>query len=157
MASIKTATALGVRPMALPESAALALVAIDLNWSDFGTINVGDVAHMADIPPGFDVMDWRFITDDIDSNGAPTAAFSLGFLNAGKTALNGGTDTWTAAGGVTSPQTGGHTVPTGATAANAFLTGKTSAVRSVGLVCTAAPATAALAGKRATLVLTLRG
>ncbi len=157
MSSFKTKCALGLAPLVLADTAAIETVAIDISWPDAGAgIAVSDVIHAADIPQGVEVVDWKFLSDDIDSNGTPTVAFTLGVLNAGKTAIGaGGTDAWTAAGGITAGQTGGASLPAGATAANAFLGGR-AAARSIGLVATAATATAALAGKRAVLLLDLR-
>lgn len=157
MASFRTLAQQGVRPMVLPEDGSVECVSVDVNWPDAGAgIAISDVVQLADIPVGIEVVDWKFISDDIDSNGTPTVAFTLGVLNAGKTAIGaGGTDAWTAAGGITAGQTAGSNVPSGATAANAFLGGR-AALRTIGLVATAATATAALAAKRATLLMWVR-
>lgn len=153
MASFKTLTAQGIRPMALPECAALKSVTADINWADAGAgIAISDVIQIADIPAGFELVDWTFISEDIDSNGTPTVAFTLGSLNAGKTAI---ATAYTAAGGITAGQAGGQNLPSGATAAACFTEGR-SAARTIGLVATAATATAALTGKRGCLVLKLR-
>ena len=153
MSGFKTLTQQGVRPLALPDNAQVAQVTADINWADAGAgIAISDVIQIADIPAGFELIDWTFITDDIDTNGAPTVAFTLGSLNAGKTAI---ATAYTAAGGITAGQTGGQNVPSGATAAACFSEGR-AAARSIGLVATAATATAALTGKRATLVMKLR-
>jgi hypothetical protein len=153
MSSFRTLTAQGIRPLALPDNAQVASVTADINWTDAGAgIAISDVVQIADIPAGFELIDWTFITEDIDSNGTPTVAFTLGSLNAGKTAIS---TAYTAAGGITAGQAGGQNAPSGATAAACFTEGR-SAARSIGLVATAATATAALAGKRACVVLKLR-
>ncbi len=153
MASFSTAARLGTRPIVLPDSANVEYVSVDINWSDAGAgIAVSDVVQLADIPAGFDIVDWRFISDDIDSNGTPTVAFTLGSLNAARTAI---ATAYTAAGGITAPQTAGVNVPSGTTAPACFLESRASA-RTIGLVATAATATAALTGKRGSLILGLR-
>lgn len=157
MSSFRTGAVLGTKPLVLPESGVIETVAVDINWPDAGAgVAAADVIQIAEIPAGVEVMDWRFVTDDIDASATPTVAFTLGVLNAAKTAIGAGaTDAWTAAGGVNAAQTGGQNLPSGATAANCFLGGRAS-VRTVGLVATGATATAALAGKRASLLLFLR-
>jgi hypothetical protein len=157
MSSFRTLTHQGIRPIVLPDEAEVEVVSTDINWADAGAgIAIGDVVQSVDIPQGVEVVDWVFVSDDIDSNGAPTVAFTLGVLNAGKTAIGAGaTDAWTAAGAITAPQTAGRNAPAGATGANHYLGGR-AAKRTIGLVATAATATAALTGKRATLILYLR-
>ena len=153
MASFRTLAQQGVRPLVLPDDAELCSVCADISWPDAGAgIAISDVVQIADIPAGVELVDWTFVSDDIDSHGTPTVAFTLGSLNAGKTAIS---TAYTAAGGITAGQAGGQNVPSGATAAACFTEGR-SAARTIGLVATAATATAALAGKRATLVMKLR-
>ncbi len=153
MASFRTAAHLGTRPLPLPEDASLTSVSADINWEDAGAgIAIGNGVKIADIPPGVDVVDWKFLSDDIDSNGTPTVAFTLGTLDTAGTAI---ATAWTAAGAITSPQTSGVNVPTTTTAQVPFVSSRT-AQRTVGLVATAAAATAAFTGKRATLILGLR-
>lgn len=41
-----------------------------------------DTHALCKIPQDAKVVDWTLISDDVDSNGAPTAAWSLGVLNA---------------------------------------------------------------------------
>jgi len=153
MASFRTLTAQGVRPLALPETAQVSTVTADINWPDAGAgIAVSDVVQIAEIPAGVELIDWTFITEDIDSNGAPTVAFTLGSLNAGKTAI---ATAYTAAGGISAGQAGGQNVPSGATAVACFTEGR-AAARTIGLVATAVTATAALTAKRGCLVMKLR-
>lgn len=157
MSGFSTAAKLGTRPLVLPDEASTEFVSIDINWPDAGAgIAVSDVIKLCDIPANVEIVDWKLFTDDIDSNGAPTVAFTLGYLNAGGTAIGAGTyDAFTAAGGVTAGQTGGVAAPSGATGANHVLAGRGTA-RTLGLVATAATATAALTGKKAVLMLGLR-
>lgn len=157
MPSFRSRFVQGLAQLPLPETGVIETVAVDINWADAGaTIAVNDVVQLVDIPPNVEVLDWKFITEDIDSNGTPTVAFSLGVLNAGRTAIGGGAnDTW--ATGITAGQTGGAALPNPASAQaiNPLLGGRTT-TRAIGLVATAATATAQLAGRRATLILFIR-
>lgn len=155
MASFRTRHVLGLAQMPLPESGLVETISIDVNWQDAGPgIAVNDVIQLCDVPPNVEVLEWKFITDDIDSNATPTVAFSLGVLNAGRTALGAGaTDTW--ATGITAAQAGGVAIPAGAQAINPLLGGRAT-TRPLGLVATAATATAQLAGRRGTLLLIVR-
>lgn len=157
MSSFRTLAHQGIRPVVMPDAGVVESITVDVNWPDAGAgIAISDVVQLLDIPAAIEVVDWKFVTDDIDSNASPTVAFTLGVLNAGKTAIGGGaTDAWTAAGAINAGQTGGQNVPAGATAANCFLAGR-GTQRTLGLVATAAAATAALAGKRATILLFVR-
>ncbi len=157
MSGFKTLALLGVRPLPLPDKANTEYISLDINWADAGAgIAVADVIQLCEIPENVEVVDWRLFSDDIDSNGAPTVAFTLGFLNAAKTAMGAGTyDTFTAVGGITVGQTGGVAQPSGATGANHILAGR-GTKRTLGLLATAITATPALAGKKAVLELGLR-
>lgn len=157
MSSFSTAAKLGTRPLVVPDCATVSHVTVDINWEDAGAgIAATNVVQIADIPADVEIVDWKIATNDIDSNGTPTVAFTLGYLNAGKTDIGAGTyDAFTAAGGVTAAQTGGVAAPSGATAANCVLAGR-GAVRTLGLVATGATATAALTGKKAVVTLALR-
>lgn len=158
MASFRTLCQQGIRPLSLPDAAQVETVAVDINWPDAGAgIAVNDVIQLCDIPPSVEVVFWKLVSDDIDSNASPTVAFTLGVLNAGKTAIGAAaSDNWSGNGGITVGQAGGAVAANtvGANGANAFAGGRSA--RSLGLVATAATATAALAGKRATLLLDLR-
>lgn len=155
MPSFRTRHALGLAQLPLPESGLVETISVDINWADAGAnIAVNDVVQICDVPPNVEVLEWKFISDDIDSNGTPTVAFSLGVLNAARTALGAGaSDTW--ATGITVGQAGGVAIPSGAQAINPLLGGRT-VNRPIGLVATAATATAQLAGRRATLLLIVR-
>lgn len=157
MTGFSTAAKLGTRPIVVPDEATVEWITVDINWADAGAgIAASDVIQIADIPANVEIVDWKIATDDIDSNGAPTVAFTLGYLNAGKTAMGAGTyDTFTAVGGITAAQTGGVATPSGATAANCILAGR-GTVRTLGLLATGATATAALTGKKAVVLLGLR-
>jgi hypothetical protein len=153
MASFSTAARLGTRPMALAETAGVQYVSVDINWADAGAgIGVGNVVQLCEVPAGFDIVDWRVISEDIDSNASPTVAFTLGSLDAARTAL---TTAYCAAGAINAGATGGMNVPAGATAVACFSESRASA-RVIGLIATAATATAALTGKRGSLILGLR-
>ncbi|MDH4483047.1 MAG: hypothetical protein QE279_10135 [Rhodoferax sp.] len=159
MASFRTLCQQGIRPLGLPDASQVETVSVDINWPDAGAgIAVNDVVQLCDIPAGFEVVFWKLVSEDIDSNASPTVAFSFGVLNAGKTAIGGGAaDNWSGAGGITVGQAGGAVAANtvGANGVNCLSSGR-AATRSLGLVATAATATAALAGKRATLLLDLR-
>ena len=156
MASFRALCQQGIRPIVVPDVAAVETIAVDINWPDAGAgIAVNDVIQLIDLPANLEVVDWKFMSDDIDSNATPTVAFTLGVLNAGRTAIGAGaTDAWTAAGGITCPQTACQNTPSGATAANHFIPGRVA--RAIGLVATAAAATAQLANRRALLILDVR-
>jgi hypothetical protein len=113
------------------------------------TANVanGDILQLIKIPAGVKIVDWYIMTDDCDSNGTPTIAFSLGSLNSltAPTAL-----TTTYKSGITIAQNGALQR---ADNANAFLEDPSN-IRAIGLLFTAAAATY-VTGKTGMLVLKL--
>lgn len=84
----------------------LALVAADLDANDIGKIGK--------LPAGCIPVDVKFDADDLDTNGAPTIAASVGILNATlddiSTATADGGAAWGT--GLTTAQAGGQTVVT---------------------------------------------
>jgi hypothetical protein len=107
----------------------------------------GDVLALCKVPAGVRIVDWMIYTDDADSNGTPTIAYSLGTLNSASapTAL-----TTTYKSGITTAQSAG--VQRCDTTTAQLET--TAAERPVGLLFTAAAATY-VAGKTGALVLKL--
>lgn len=121
-------------------------VPIPFNMPTLNPAN-GDILQLCKIPAGVKIVDWYILTDDCDSNGAPTIAFSLGSLNS-LTAPTALTTTYKA--GITIAQTGAlQRADTAAAALEA-----TTSDRAIGLLFTAAAATY-VAGKTGLLVLKL--
>ncbi|CAN7537798.1 hypothetical protein LJR130_003787 [Variovorax sp. LjRoot130] len=111
---------------------------------------VGDLLELLDLPPGVELVDYDIFSPQIDSNGAPTAAFSLGSENAGGTDLGvvyeaGLTFGRTANGSVSRAATGAHQAADKTT------------TRRLALKVTTGFATYAGAGKTVTAVLHVRG
>lgn len=76
----------GVKNVAQPDDSDTDYVPVDV---DFPAVNytAGDIIELIKIPAGVKFVDWFSIFPDIDSNGAPTFAFSIGLLNALSTDL----------------------------------------------------------------------
>lgn len=108
------------------------LVAADLDANDVGSIGILPAGH---VPVGL-VYD----SDDLDSNGTPTIAASVGFINTGETDLDG--TAW--ATGITASQSGTSAQVTLSPAALRMAATQTD--RKFGVKFTAAAATKA-AGK----------
>ncbi len=145
MAAFKTKTAQGLTPMVLPDSGGDRVVSIPVDWSTAGAAT-NDTIELCDLPAGTALDDYVIQTDDIDSNGTPTAAFSFGEMNAAKTDVTTAYVT-----GLTIGQTGGIArAVTGSTHRTSV------AARTLGLKVTTGAATAALAAKTALVTLFLR-
>lgn len=91
MPNFQTKAFLGQRPIVLPQSAAGEWSIIDV---EFKATNyaVSDLIELCELPIGVKVLDWTINFPDIDSNGSPTWATSIGVENAGGTDL--GTEVW---------------------------------------------------------------
>lgn len=109
--------------------------------------SVNDILAIAKVPVGVDIIDWYVVSEDADSNGAPTLEFTVGSLNAGLTDIATAYKATVAVG-----ETGA--IDRAATAA-AFAEGS-AAERAIGLKFTTAAATYAT-GKKGVLVLKLKG
>lgn len=147
MAKSQTKQFLGTLPLVTPEHAAVCVSPITVEYP--AAMALSDLIELAVIPAGVKVVDWAWVTDDLDSGGSPAAVFSLGVENAGGTDL--GSEVWAA--GLTTAQSGG--VARAATAA-AFL-GDSNVDRRLALKCTTAPATYSGSGKKGTVLLSLQG
>lgn len=144
----KTDTFIGKLPVRTqPMSSDILEVALPFQMPDLAP-GVNDIIAIGTIPAGVDLVDYVLVTDDMDSNGAPAIAFTLGSLNAALTAL---ATTYAAA--QTTMQNGGLL-----RAANAAHWLESNATpRPVGIQFTAAAATYSGTGKKAILILRLRG
>jgi hypothetical protein len=131
-----------VKPIVLPDDASPEYVSIDIEYNAGTTASpayaVNDLIQLCTLPIGHKVLDWTFIPADVDSNGAPVIAFSLGVENTGGTDL--GTEIW--ATGLTS----GTSALTRNTT-NISAQGDVTTVRNIDLKCTVAAATYAGSGK----------
>jgi hypothetical protein len=136
-----------VKNLPQPDSAAIMRVPVDI---DLPAVNfvVGDIFELIEIPAGVVAQDWDAYFPDIDSNGAPTFAFSLGVLNAASTDL--GT---VYAAGLTAGQSNAVVRNPNTDIAQADST----VARRIGLKITAVAATYAGAGKVAQVAFDLRG
>lgn len=110
---------------------------------------VNDLHLIARIPPNVHVLGFELYPDDIDTNGVPTLAASLGELNAGQTDLG-----VVYKAGITAMQTGASDAAN-LTGVQALAVSNTDE-KIIGLKFTTAAATYA-AGKRGILVLKLKG
>lgn len=110
---------------------------IDLVSAD---LDANDVGSVAILPAGHVPVAIYYDSDDLDTNGTPTIAASVGLINAGETDLDG--TAW--ATGITTSQAGGSTQLT--LTAAAMRLAATASDRKIGVKFTAASATKA-AGK----------
>jgi hypothetical protein len=108
-----------------------------------------DLIELCRLAPGVQVVDFDVIAPQLDSNGAPTLAFSLGSENAG------GTDLGVVYEAGLIPGRGATGSIVRATTA-AALAADATAERVIALKVTTAAATSATAGKKALVVLHLK-
>lgn len=151
MAVYKSKAAQGKKPVASLLSALVAGILYE--YTTEANLAAGDIINMgpveADVVPG----DCKLITDDLDSNGAPTITLTVGILNAAGTDIDAAaTSTWIAASTV--GQTGGVAR---ATTANCYLSGPSSATRQLGVKVVAGAATGVGAGKKIAVLLEAGG
>lgn len=103
--------------------------------------SVGDIAVLGYIPEDHQVVDWFVTSDDLDSNGTPTIAFSVGVLLADRTDIDttarGGGAAW--ATGVNAAQ--GATLVRNASRACVETPPVANSKKEVGIKFTAASAT----------------
>lgn len=111
---------------------------------------VGDLLELVDLPPFTDLIDYDIFGPQLDSNGTPTLAFSLGAENAGYTDLGVVYET-----GLTFGRTANGSVSRAGTANQ--LAADNSVQRRLALKVTALAATWAGGGKTVTAMLHLRG
>lgn len=148
MAIIETKCFSGKKPLVLPDAADVETVAIDVEFPATAP-SVGDLIRLCDLPPYTKVLDWALIFPDVDSNGTPTLAMSLGVENAGGTDL--GSEVWGT--GLTAGQSTTLVRNTTSLAAQ----GDSSVQRRIDLKVTTAAATYAGSGKVGQVLLQLQG
>ncbi len=142
MALYTSKTANGKAPIASLVSALVAGLMFD--YLTTGALVAGDIIDLGPIEAGVEPVDITLISDDLDTNGAPTITLSVGILNAAKTDLNAGTnETFIVASTV--GQAGGIAR---ATLPAVGLLGKSAVARSLGIKVVAGAATQAAVGKK---------
>lgn len=138
MARTLSDVASGRRSIDQPNTAAIAVMPVFIVLP--AALAASDLIAIAKLAPGVKVVDFDIFAPQLDSNGAPTLAHSIGHENAGGTDLAvvyeaGLIFGRTANGSVSRCSTGG------------CLAADQSAERMISLKCTTGAATAALAGK----------
>lgn len=130
-----------------PDSAQMMRVPIEI---DFPAANysVGDIIELIEVPAGVIAQDWDAHFPDIDSNGSPTFAWSIGVLNAASTDL--GTSYATG-------QTAGQSNAVVRNPNTDISQADATVARRLGLKITAVCATYAGATKTGVIVLEMRG
>lgn len=145
MAVHKSKTALGVVPVANLWSAVVCGLAFEF-VTPSTALAAGDIIEMGPIETDVKPFDVALITDDLDTGAGVT--LTVGILNAAGTDIDAAvTSTWIAA--ATVGQTGGIAR---ATTANAYLSGRASATRKLGVKVVTAPAGGTGAGKKIAVV-----
>ena len=147
MAKFQTKAFTNVKPIILPRDASVMLVPVDVEFKAT-TYAIGDLIEICELPIGVKCVDWAISFPDIDSNAAPTLAYSLGIENVGGTDL--GTEVWGAA------LTAGQSTAIVRNASSVSAQGDTTAVRKLALKVTTAAATYAGAGKTGQILLALQ-
>lgn len=150
MAKFYNKTVQNIRPMPLPDDATAEWSCVDVEYKATAYAN-SDMLMVAKIPVGYAVLDWMYVSPDIDSS-AGSLAFSIGIALADESDLGAGTfDVW--ASGVTAAGTG---VPFRNALPNA-LQSDTTVERTVAMKWTALAGTYAGSGKTGKLLLLLQG
>lgn len=148
MAVTTTKAFTNVRPIPQPDDAAVKRVAIDIEFSS-SAYAANDYIRVAKLPIGVKCVDWALVFPDIDSNGSPALASSLGIENAGLTDI--GSEVWGS--GLTAGQSTAVVRNTSSVCAQ----GDVTTERNLILKITTAAATYAGAGKTGQLILDLVG
>jgi hypothetical protein len=113
----------------------------------------GDIIKLGPVETDVKPVDAALLTDDLDTNGAPTLTMTVGILNAAGTDIDAAaTSAWITASTV--GQTGGIAR---ATSANVYLSGRAGTPRQLGVKIVTAPATWAGAGKNLAVLLSAAG
>ena len=76
----------GKKNVPQPYDALVTKVPVDITLPGVA-LAVGDIVTLLDVPPGVQFADFDIFAPQLDSNGAPTLAFSIGVENAGGTDL----------------------------------------------------------------------
>lgn len=148
MAKYQSDMASGKKNVPQPYDALITKVPVDITLPA-ATLVVGDIITLLDIPPNVQLVDFDIFAPQLDSNGAPTLAFSLGEENAA------GTDLATVyEAGLIFGRTANGSISRSTTAVPAQAV-RTSA-RRISLKVTTAAATTASAGKQVLALLHLR-
>lgn len=93
MAKFQTKAFLGKKPIILPRDAAAMWVPVDVEFPSTAPV-ANDLIELCELPIGVKCLDYVIVFPDIDTNGAPAFAFSIGEENAGGTDLGAGTAVW---------------------------------------------------------------
>ena len=148
MSKFQTKCFLNQKPLYLPGEAGAEWSTINVEFPASAPV-ANDLIELAEIPSGFKVLDYSIVFPDVDSNGAPAFAFSLGIENAGATDL--GAEVWAA--GLTAGQSNAIVRATTSVAAQ----GDSSVDRKLAIKVTTAAATYAGATKVGQVMLLLQG
>lgn len=113
MANIKSDYAAGKLPSKVAQGGEVVALYYEINLTAAPSLN--DTLELGPLPGGHVPVDYTLDCDDIDSNGTPLIALSLGLLNSGKTDLStasaDGGAVW--ASGINDARTGGFSRNTG--------------------------------------------
>jgi hypothetical protein len=149
MANIKSDYAAGKLPSKIAQGGEVVALYYEINLAAAPVLN--DTIELGPLPGGHVPVDYTLDCDDLDTNGTPTIALSLGLLNSGKTDLStaaaDGGAVW--ASGITSAQAGGFTRNAGRIL-NAVQAAETD--RAIALKVTTAAATFAAGKARLTVL-----
>lgn len=149
MPTIETKAFTRVRNFAQPDCSEVETQPIDIDFPSV-TFAVNDMIRLVELPAGVMLQDYAFVFPDIDSNGAPTFAFSFGVMNAA------GTDLATVyASGLTAGQS--NAIVRAPNSDSATDTTNTALTRRLGIKVTTAAATYSGAGKVGQVLVSLRG
>lgn len=85
MALFQSDFALGKKPQAISDSGQ---VVVEYLFMALTALATNDVVEIGKLPAGHVPVDAQYVSDDLDTNGSPTAALSFGVLNAAKTAID---------------------------------------------------------------------
>lgn len=149
MAKYQTKAFLGKKPIILPRDAAAMWVPVDVEFPSVAPV-ANDLIELCELPIGVKCLDYVLVFPDIDTNGAPAFAFSLGEENATSDDLGAGTAVWAA--GLTAGQS--TAVVRNATSVPAQQA--TTDVRKLAMKVTTAAATYAGANKVGQILLLLQ-
>lgn len=147
MPKFQTRAYLGSRPMPQPNHGAGMWVPVDVEFPATSPA-VNDLIEVTKLPAGVKCLDWVIAFPDIDTNGAPTLAYSLGTENVAGTDL--GTEVWGAG------LTAGQSTAIVRNASSVCSQGDTTVERSLAIKITTAAATYAGATRKGQVLLLLQ-
>jgi hypothetical protein len=146
VAKFQTKAFSGKRPAILPRDASAMWVPVDVEFPATAPA-ANDLIELVELPIGVKCLDWTLVFPDIDSNGTPTFAASLGTENVGGTDLSA--EVWGSA------LTAGQAALIARNTSNVSAQGDITTVRKVALKVTTAAATYAGATKVGQVLLLL--